>query len=51
MTARQLRLLADCLEREFVTAEDRKAWITSLRGDAKSLEWRMQELEEEEQRT
>ena len=52
VTARMLRLLADSLENEFMTAEDRKAWVTALRGDAKSLEWQtaeyVQRLDKEE---
>lgn len=43
MTARLLRILAESLERDFMTTEDRKAWVTALRGDAKSLEWRQAE--------
>lgn len=38
MTARKLRLLAECLENNFMTAEDRRGWITDLRGFAKDME-------------
>lgn len=37
MTSNQLRTLADSLERDFITQEDRKAWVTALRGHAKSV--------------
>ncbi len=43
MSARKLRLLAECLERNFITEEDRKGWVTDLRGAAKHLEWRAEE--------
>jgi hypothetical protein len=33
-----MRLLADSLEREFMTAEDRRGWISDLRGHAKGME-------------
>lgn len=38
MTPRKLRLLADSLERNFMTEEDRKGWVSDLRGHAKSVE-------------
>ncbi len=57
MSYRSLRALADSLEREFMTAEDRRAWVTALRGMAKSWEWAAQDAaanrlgrEEEEKR-
>ena len=43
MSPKKLRLLAECLERDFITTEDRKGWITDLRGLAKTLERRMAE--------
>ncbi len=42
MTARNLRLLADCLDRNFITAEDRKEWASDLRGLAKNIERQME---------
>ena len=47
MSPRKLRLLAECLEREFITAEDRKGWINDLRGLAKRLEWLATEAKED----
>ncbi len=38
MSPKKLRLLAECLERKFITEEDRKGWVNDLRGFAKSLE-------------
>lgn len=38
MTAKTLRLLADCLECEFMTTEDRHRWVSDLRGFAKGIE-------------
>jgi hypothetical protein len=38
VSPRKLRLLAECLERNFITEEDRKGWVTDLRGFAKSME-------------
>jgi hypothetical protein len=38
MTPRKLRLLAECLDLNFITAEDRKGWATDLRGFAKDIE-------------
>jgi hypothetical protein len=38
MTSRKLRVLADSLERNFMTEEDRKGWINDLRGLAKGIE-------------
>lgn len=38
MSPKKLRLLAECLENNFITAEDRKGWISDLRGFANSLE-------------
>jgi hypothetical protein len=46
MSAVKLRLLADCLEREFMTVEDRKAWMSALRGCAKSIERRREDSRE-----
>lgn len=46
MTARAMRILADSLENQFMTEEDRKGWVTTLRGNAKSLEWRAMEAAE-----
>lgn len=46
MSPRKLRLLAECLEREFITTEDRKGWVTDLRGFAKSMEWAAQDAAE-----
>lgn len=43
MSAKKLRLLAECLERDFITEEDRKGWISDLRGMAKQMEWRQAE--------
>lgn len=43
MIPSKLRLLADSLERNFITAEDRKGWTSDLRGFAKSIERRMAE--------
>lgn len=43
MSPRKLRLLAECLERNFITEEDRKSWVTDLRGMAKVMEWRQAE--------
>lgn len=39
MTAKSIRLLADSLERNFMTEEDRKGWVTALRGHANAVEW------------
>lgn len=41
MSARKLRLLAECLERNFITEEDRKGWVNDLRGAATSMEREM----------
>ena len=38
MTPRKLRLLAECLDLNFITVEDRHGWATDLRGMAKSME-------------
>jgi hypothetical protein len=38
VTSRKLRLLADSLENNFITAEDRKGWASDLRGLAKNIE-------------
>lgn len=38
MSPRKLRLLAECLDLNFITAEDRKGWATDLRGFAKGIE-------------
>ncbi len=38
MSPRRLRLLAECLDNNFITAEDRKGWASGLRGFAKTLE-------------
>lgn len=38
MSPRKLRLLAECLELGFMTDEDRKGWVSDLRGFAKDLE-------------
>lgn len=46
MSPRKLRLLAECLENNFITAEDRKGWINDLRGLAKSLEREGQDARE-----
>lgn len=38
MTPNKLRALADSLESNFMTQEDRKAWVTELRSHAKNIE-------------
>jgi hypothetical protein len=38
MSPKKLRLLAECLERNFMTEEDRRGWVNDLRGAAKNLE-------------
>jgi hypothetical protein len=38
MSARKLRLLAECIERNFITEEDRRGWVSDLRGLAKNIE-------------
>lgn len=38
MSTDKLRLLAECLERNFMTEEDRHGWVNDLRGLAKSIE-------------
>ena len=38
MSPQRLRLLAECLERDFITFEDRKGWVSDLRGFAKTME-------------
>lgn len=38
MSGEKLRLLAECLELNFITAEDRKGWVTDLRVLAKDLD-------------
>ena len=38
MTPKKLRLLAECLDNNFITEEDRKSWANDLRGMAKSME-------------
>lgn len=38
MTPNSLRVLADCLERDFMTTEDRHRWVSDLRGFAKGIE-------------
>lgn len=49
MTATAMRNLADSLERNFMTEEDRKGWIQDLRGHARGVEWSlMADAEEEE---
>lgn len=37
MTPAKLRLLADSLERDYMTAEDRHRWIADLRGFANDV--------------
>lgn len=46
MSPRKLRLLAECLERNFITEEDRRGWISDLRGFAKMIERRTEEKTE-----
>ncbi len=48
MSARKLRLLAECLERRFMTDEDRHGRVNDLRGMAKRQEWAMAEAKEAE---
>lgn len=38
MSPKKLRLLAECLDSGFMTAEDRKGWASDLRGFAKDQE-------------
>lgn len=38
MNPKKLRLLAECLERNFITEEDRKSWVNDLRTFAKDIE-------------
>ena len=45
MSGKYLRLLADSLERKFMTEEDRKGWITKLSGMAKDMERAAQDAE------
>jgi hypothetical protein len=38
MSPNKLRLLAECMERDFITSEDRHGWVNDLRGFAKDIE-------------
>ena len=38
MSSKKLRLLADSLERGFMTEEDRRGWVSDLQGMAKNVE-------------
>lgn len=39
MSPRKLRLLAECLELDFITTEDRKGWVSDLRGLPEIDDW------------